>query len=385
MKRGFLALWGAVIVAMLAGCASRSLPPPDGVPASPPQASRPDTLPPLTGSLAHPKSRWVPAAWSELPGFNDDALHEAWIALVANCARPNAAFAPLCGEVRQLALADTEGQRAWMMQRLQPYRVESLAGQSEGKLTSYFEPVYDATRRPTATNTFALYAPPPGLVARRPWYTRQEIDTLPEAQAALRGREIAWMSDPIDVLMLQIQGSGRLRITEPDGRQRMVRMAFAGSNEQPYRSVNQWLLSQGVTRINPWPDATKEWVAQNPARLPQLLWSNPRYVFFREEAMNEVDAAFGPRGAQGVPLTAGRSIAVDRDSIPYGTPVWLASTGPVMQLQKLVVAQDTGSAIVGAVRADYFAGTGPDAGRLAARMDQPLRLWALWPRQLAQP
>lgn len=385
MKRGFLALWGAVIVAMLAGCASRSLPPPDGVPASPPQASRPDTLPPLTGSLAHPKSRWVPAAWSELPGFNDDALHEAWIALVANCARPNAAFAPLCGEVRQLALADTEGQRAWMMQRLQPYRVESLAGQSEGKLTSYFEPVYDATRRPTATNTFALYAPPPGLVARRPWYTRQEIDTLPEAQAALRGREIAWMSDPIDVLMLQIQGSGRLRITEPDGRQRMVRMAFAGSNEQPYRSVNQWLLSQGVTRINPWPDATKEWVAQNPARLPQLLWSNPRYVFFREEVMNEVDAAFGPRGAQGVPLTAGRSIAVDRDSIPYGTPVWLASTGPVMQLQKLVVAQDTGSAIVGAVRADYFAGTGPDAGRLAARMDQPLRLWALWPRQLAQP
>jgi len=385
MKRGFLALWGAVIVATLAGCASRSLPPPDAVPTSPPPQTRSDTLPPLTGSLAHPKSRWVPTAWSELPGFNDDALHEGWIALVANCARPNAAFAPLCGEVRQLALADAEGQRAWMMQRLQPYRVESLAGQSEGKLTSYFEPVYDATRRPTATNTFALYAPPAGLAPRRPWYTRQEIDTLPEAQAALRGREIAWMSDPIDVLMLQIQGSGRLRITEPDGRQRMVRMAFAGSNEQPYRSVNQWLLSQGVTRINPWPDATKDWVAQNPQRLPQLLWSNPRYVFFREETMSEVDAAFGPRGAQGVPLTAGRSIAVDRESIPYGTPVWLASTGPVMQLQKLVVAQDTGSAIVGAVRADYFAGTGPDAGRLAARMDQPLRLWALWPRQLAQP
>lgn len=381
MKRGFLALWGAVIVATLAGCASRSLPPPDAVPSTPAPQTRPDTLPPLTGSLAHPKSRWVPANWNELPGFGDDALHEGWIALVANCARPNAAFAPLCGEVRQMALADAEGQRNWMMQRLQPYRVESLAGQSEGKLTSYFEPIYDATRRPSATNTIALHQPPAGLAARRPWYTRQEIDTLPEAQAALRGREIAWMADPIDALMLQIQGSGRLRITEPDGSQRMVRVAFAGSNEQPYRSVNQWLLSQGVTRINPWPDATKEWVAQNPRRLPQLLWSNPRYVFFREEAMTEVDAAFGPRGAQGVPLTAGRSIAVDRDSIPYGTPVWLASSGPVVQLQKLVVAQDTGSAIVGAVRADYFAGTGPDAGRLAARVDQPLRLWALWPKQ----
>lgn len=381
MNRGFLALCAAVIVATLAGCASRSLPPPDAVPSTPAPQTRPDTLPPLTGSLAHPKSRWVPASWSELPGFNDDALHEAWIALVANCARPNAAFAPLCGEVRQMALADTEGQRSWMMQRLQPYRVESLAGQSEGKLTSYFEPIYEATRRPTATNTIALYQPPAGLVPRRPWYTRQEIDTLPEAQAALRGREIAWMSDPIDALMLQIQGSGRLRITEPDGSQRLVRLAFAGSNEQPYRSVNQWLLSQGVTRINPWPDATKAWVAANPQRLPQLLWSNPRYVFFREEAMTEVDAAFGPRGAQGVPLTAGRSIAVDRDSIPYGTPVWLASSGPVAQLQKLVVAQDTGSAILGAVRADYFAGTGPDAGRFASRMDQPLRLWALWPKQ----
>lgn len=381
MKRGFLALWVAVIVATLVGCASRSLPPPDAVPSTPAAQTRPDTLPPLTGSLAHPKSRWVPANWNELPGFGDDALHEGWIALVANCARPNAAFAPLCGEVRQMALADAQGQRNWMMQRLQPYRVESLAGQSEGKLTSYFEPIYDATRRPSATNTIALHQPPAGLAARRPWYTRQEIDTLPEAQAALRGREIAWMADPIDALMLQIQGSGRLRITEPDGSQRTVRVAFAGSNEQPYRSVNQWLLSQGVTRINPWPDATKEWVAQNPRRLPQLLWSNPRYVFFREEVMTEVDAAFGPRGAQGVPLTAGRSIAVDRESIPYGTPVWLASSGPVVQLQKLVVAQDTGSAIVGAVRADYFAGTGPDAGRLAARVDQPLRLWALWPKQ----
>jgi len=287
--------------------------------------------------------------------------------------------------VRQMALSDAQGQRSWMMQRLQPYRVESLAGQSEGKLTSYFEPIFEATRRPTATNTIPLYQTPAGMATRRPWYTRQEIDTLPEVQAQLRGREIAWMSDPIDALMLQIQGSGRLRITEPDGSRRVIRLAFAGSNDQPYRSVNQWLLSQGVTRINPWPDATKDWVAQNPSRLPQLLWSNPRYVFFREEAMNEVDAAFGPRGAQGVPLTAGRSIAVDRDSIPYGTPVWLASSGPVVQLQKLVVAQDTGSAIVGAVRADYFAGTGPDAGRLAAKVDQPLRLWALWPRQLAQP
>ena len=319
-------------------------------------------------------------AWSDLPGFNEDALHEGWVAMISNCARPNAAIAPLCREVRQLALAEPDEQREWMMQRLQPYRVESPMGPSDGKLTSYYEPVFEASRRPSAVFNVPLYQAPAGLVPKRPWYTRQEIDTLPQAQAALRGREIAWLADPIDVLMLHIQGSGRLHLIEPDGSQHMVRVAFAATNEQPYRSVQQWLMSQGVTKVSLWPDDTKQWVAQNPQRLSQLLWSNPRYVFFREEPLNEVDASSGPVGAQGVPLTAGRSIAVDRDSIPYGTPVWLASPGPAIPLAKLVIAQDTGSAIVGAVRADYFAGTGAEAGRVAARMNQSLRLWALWPK-----
>ena len=103
-------------------------------------------------------------------------------------------------------------------------------------------------------------------------------------------------------------------------------------------------------------------------------------MFFREEPLSDLDASFGPRGAQGVALTPGRSIAVDRDSIPYGTPVWLRSAGPAAQFEKLVLAQDTGSAIVGAVRADYFTGWGDDAYTLAAGLKQPLELWALWPR-----
>jgi membrane-bound lytic murein transglycosylase A len=135
-----------------------------------------------------------------------------------------------------------------------------------------------------------------------------------------------------------------------------------------------------VSKLNPWPDATKAWAAQNPQRVQQLLWSNPRYIFFKEEPLSAIDSSTGPRGAQGVPLTAGRSIAVDPGSIPYGTPVWLSTPGPSVQLQKLVMAQDTGSAIVGAVRADYFAGTGPEAGALASKVNQPLRLWVLWPR-----
>ena len=340
----------------------------------------PAPLPPLTGSLEHPKSRWVPVSWSELPGVAQDPLQDAWDALLSNCLRPNAAFAVLCGDVRRLAIADADHRRQWLQMRLQPYRIESLSGQSEGKLTSYFEPVYEASRRPTAQFNVPLYGPPAGLASRRSWYTRQQIETLPEAQVALRGREIAWLADPIDAMMLHIQGSGRLHITEPDGRQHTVRVAYAATNEQPYRSIQQWLLAQGVTRINPWPDATKEWAAQNPQRVRELLWSNPRYVFFREQPITAADADAGPRGAQGVPLTAGRSIAVDRDAIPYGTPVWLASSGPALQAAKLVVAQDTGKAITGAVRADYFAGTGAEAGRLASSVNQPLRLWALWPK-----
>ncbi len=380
MRHRFLWLVGlAIVVATLAGCSFGPRLPPADAPALP-AIGEPPALGPLTGSLTHPKSRWVPVAWSELPGFVDDPLHDGWVALVSNCARPNAAFAPLCQDVRRLAIADVEAQRLWMVERLQPYRVESHAGQSDGQLTSYYEPVYEASRRPTAQFNVPLYRAPLGLAQRQPWFTRAQIESLPEAQAALRGREIAWMADAIDAMVLHIQGSGRLRIAEPDGSQRTVRVAYAGTNEQPYRSIQQWLLAQGVTRINPWPDATKEWAAQNPQRVAQLLWSNPRYVFFREEALNEVDAASGPRGAQGVPLTAGRSIAVDRDSIPYGTPVWLASSGPAVQLQKLVVAQDTGKAITGAVRADYFAGTGAEAGRLASAVNQPLRLWALWPK-----
>ncbi len=314
-----------------------------------------------------------------MPGFGDDALNEAWNAWTRSCERPHPAFAALCPDLRRLSIASGDEQRDWITQRLQPYRVESLQGAADGLLTSYYEPVLEASRQPTAAFTVALYSPPAGLLQKRPWYSRQDIDTLPAARSALRGREIAWLADPLDALMLQIQGSGRLRLAEPDGSQHLVRVAFAGSNEQPYRSVGSWLLQQGAVRDASWP-GIKAWAAQNPQRLNELLWSNPRTVFFREEPLSGIDADAGPRGAQGVALTPGRSIAVDKDSIPYGTPVWLVSSGPLVNLQRLVLAQDTGSAITGAVRADYFAGLGPEAGELAGRLKQPLRLWVLWPR-----
>jgi membrane-bound lytic murein transglycosylase A len=369
---------------LLAGCGSVPLPPDDAppIPAPVPGAlpgAQPDAAP-LPPPILNAKSRWQPVRWSELPGWDADALHEAWNAWTKSCERPGTALAALCPEVRRLSIASTDEQRAWMMQRLQPYRVEPLqAGAAEGLLTAYYEPLLDASRQPTASHGVPLYRLPADLATRKPWFSRQEIDTLPAARAALRGREIAWLADPLDALVLHIQGSGRLRITEPDGSRRVVRVAYAGSNEQPYRSVGGWLLQQGALRDASWP-GIKAWVQQNPQRLQEMLWSNPRYIFFREEPLSEFDAAFGPRGAQGVPLTPGRSIAVDKDSIPYGAPVWLASPGPLVNLQRLVFAQDTGSAIVGAVRADYFVGWGAEAGELAGRVKQPLRLWVLWPK-----
>jgi membrane-bound lytic murein transglycosylase A len=371
-----------IATALLVSCASPPMPPstPSGVP--PAAGSRPGDSGPLPAPIVQGKSRWVPVRWAELPGFEEDQLFEAWNAWLKSCERPGPVFAPLCGEVRRLSIASAEEQRNWMVSRLQPYRVESPQGAADGLLTSYFEPVLKASRQPGAGYEVPLYRTPASLGSRKPWFSRQEIDTSPEARAALKGREIAWLADPVEAMSLHIQGSGRLSITEPDGAQRMIRVAYAGSNEQPFRSVTQWLLDQGEGRMTtPWVESTKAWAARNPPqRVQQMLWSNPRYTFFQEQPLSELDAAFGPKGAQGVALTPGRSIAVDPGSIPYGTPVWLASRGAAGSLQKLVLAQDTGSAIVGAVRADYFAGTGPEAGQFASRMNQPLRLWVLWPR-----
>jgi membrane-bound lytic murein transglycosylase A len=328
------------------------------------------------------KSRWLPVRWRELPGWqdNDATQNEAWSAWLKSCQNASTANAHLCPEIRRLSMASSTEQKNWMMQTLQPYRVEALQGPNEGLLTSYYEPVLEASRKLRPGFAIPLYRSPTSNNGKTPWYTRQEMDTLPQVKAQLRGLEIAYVADPIDALILHIQGSGRVNMLESDGSKRTVRLAYASTNEQPYKSVGRWLLDQGATRDVSWP-GIKNWLARNPHRLNELLWSNPRVVFFREEVMP--DTQIGPKGAQGVPLTPGRSIAVDRGSIPYGTPVWLSShgaEGATQRFQKMVFAQDTGSAITGAVRADYFMGWGAEAGELAGRIKQPLQMWVLWPK-----
>ncbi len=378
MDRAYrLALAGALL---LGACAS-------GPPAPVEERRSPGVATPTAAAVQRAGARWQAVAWSELPGWTADRTREAWIALQRSCERLSAetqrAWQPLCAEALRVTPADDAAARAWLERRLQPYRVLPLdAGASDvGLATGYFEPLIEASRVPRGAMRFALHAPPADLATRKPWYTRAQIDNLQAAQAALRGREIAYVADPLDALLLQVQGSGRVRVTEADGRVSTVRLAWAGHNDQPYVSVGRWLIEQGEIRPGEasWP-AIRDWARRNSQRVSQMLAANPRVVFFREEPLP--DPALGPRGSQGAALTPERSIAVDPAAVPLGSPVWLDTTEPLTStpLRRLVLAQDTGSAITGAVRADYFWGWGERAEQQAGRMKQPLRLWVLWPK-----
>ena len=322
----------------------------------------------------------MPVEWAELPGWQADRTLELWPALLRGCDRPAPGWSSVCVAASKLPPQNDADARAWLQQQLRPYRVEALDGVADGLITGYIEARIDAQRQPSAAVRVPVYAPPADLAERQPYWTRQQLDTLPAAKAALAGRELAYVADPLDALFLQIQGSGRVQIKEADGSRRVVRLTYAGHNGHPYKSVGKWLIEQGELRADgaSWPDI-KQWAKSHPKRINELLWSNPRVVFFREEPLP--DALVAPVGGQGVPLTPRRSIAVDVQSIPYGTPVWLDTTEPLSNapLRRVVMAQDTGSAIIGAVRADYFWGWGDEAEAQAGRMKQPLRLWVLWP------
>ena len=372
-------------VLLLSACSSPEKKPTPQTAITPPKAPVLETATALENAptvLIKAKSRWLLASWSDLPGFNADNFNEAWVAWRQNCARNLPNTQRLCADVRRLDGQPSALQKAWVMENFQPFRVEHLnaaAAPANGLLTAYYEPVFEASRTPRPGFEVPLYGVPANLKARSPWFSREEIAKLPAAQAALKGKEIAYIASPVDAMVLHIQGSGRLWLTERDGRRTQIRLAFAGTNEHPYQSIGRWLLDQNLTKDATWP-GIKAWLAQNPRRTNELMWRNPRFIFFKEEPLLGTEALLGPKGAMGVPLTPGRSIAVDPGSIPYGSAVWLSSGGPQTALNRLVFAQDTGSAILGAVRADYFVGSGDAAGEVAGRLKQDMTAWVLLPR-----
>ena len=218
-----------------------------------------------------------------------------------------------------------------------------------------------------------------------PYWSRADIDA---GRAPLDGKTLVYVDDPVEAFFLQIQGSGRVQLADGS----VIRVGYADQNGHPFRSIARVLIDRGeISADRASMQGIKAWARANPAKLPALLEENPSYVFFREVAPfppGSLEAGIdGPIGTLGVPLAAGRTIAVDPRSVPLGAPVYLATTWPLstMPLDRLVLAQDTGGAIRGAIRADFFWGFGADAGRDAGRMRQDGRMWILWPKGAPPP
>jgi membrane-bound lytic murein transglycosylase A len=352
----------AAILGTLAACSSpplqRELPAP--------RQAAPAPVQPAQGA------RWTAADWKDLPGWGSDDLLAAWPALLAGCQRPAPGWAEFCARAALQPPTDPLEAAALLMKHLRPWRLASGSGDATGLLTGYFEPQLAASRTRQGAFQWPLHALPGDPTLRR--LPRRDIDAAPRFAAL----ELAYLDDPFALLQLQIQGSGRLVMRDAMGTERISRVAWAGHNDQPFQSVARALLDRGEV-ADTTPRTLSDWARRNPAKVRDALAVNPRVVYFREEAL--ADASQGPRGAQGVPLTPGRSVAVDKAFIGLGTPLWLDSTEPLSAtpLRRLVLAQDTGSAIQGAVRADLFWGWGEDAALQAGRTKQPLRLWALFP------
>jgi membrane-bound lytic murein transglycosylase A len=271
----------------------------------------------------------------------------------------------------------------------------------DGLFTGYYEPLLFGSRRFGGAYTVPIYRPPDDLVqvdlARFnpdlagyaiygrveggqfvPYYSRADIET---GALADRGLELLWVDDPIDRFFLQIQGSGQVQLDDGS----LTRVGYASQNGHPYRAIGRDLIEIGVlTRDQVSLPAIKAWLEAHPADAPDIMARNRSYIFFEERP--ELGPDDGPLGAQGVSLTAGRSLAVDPRYVPLGVPVWLETTVPwpegVAPLHRLMVAQDTGGAIKGVVRGDVFFGSGARAEAIAGHMKSRGRYALLLPKAL---
>ena len=322
-----------------------------------------------TGTLAEDETSF------SILGFED---LEDWAA--DDHAAALSVFRETCGDMRDpdwVALcrvsADTRDARQFFELFFRPVLIREP--ETAALFTGYFEPELDGSPVETETFRYPLYRMPPEAQENQPWLTRREI--LESGVMKDRGLEIAWVDDPVEKFFLQVQGSGRIRF--PDGR--VIRVGYGGANGHPYRSIGQELVRRGVYEPHQVSaPVIANWVRRNPEDGMDLLMHNDSYVFFRE--VSEVPAERGPLGAMNRSITPERTIAVDPAFVPLGAPVWIEKEGEV-PMHRLMVAQDTGSAIKGAQRADIFFGTGDTAGREAGRIKDGGRMVVLMPIQRA--
>lgn len=388
---------GGLLLA-LQGCGSLPesgrRPPPAVATPAPPTATAPPTASttPAAGGTV-----WRPASWSELPGWPGTALEAPWRAFLASCVAMGREprWSQVCGQAAQTEIG---GLQAFFERWFTPHALRDELGNEAGLLTGYYEPLLHGSRTPSASTPYAVYGVPedllhidlsslyPELAHHRlrgrlqgrkvvPYSDRAAIEG---AQAPLAGRELLWVSDAVALFFLHIQGSGKVLL--PDGTR--VRLTYADQNGHPYKAIGKVLIERGELRREEVSlQSIRAWLTAHPDQAAALMAENASYVFFQELP----DSPQGPKGSQGVALTPGHSIAVDPRVTALGTPIYIASTWPqdAAPLHRLTVAQDTGGAIRGAVRADLFLGAGDDAEDRAGRMRQPLRAWALLPKNQA--
>lgn len=308
-------------------------------------------------------------SFDELTGWEDDDHAAAFSVFLETCAILNdPQWQPICN----LGTGHTGPARQFFELFFRPVLIEDG---NDPLFTAYYEPEILGARQQSARFSVPVYRKPPELVQGTLWLTREEIETSDALKG--RGLEIAWVEDPVELQFLQIQGSGRIRL--PDGS--ALRLGYGGSNGHTYRSLGDELVRRGVyDRHQVSAPVIRAWVGRNPMQGADLLLHNPSYVFFRE--VGHVPADRGPLGAMNRSITAHRTLAVDPAFTPLGAPVWLEKRGED-PFDRLMVAQDTGSRIKGAQRADIFFGTGDEAGRRAGQVRDPGRMLVLLPIQRA--
>jgi membrane-bound lytic murein transglycosylase A len=399
----------ALLTALLLAACNGEAPPEEAEkqePAAPAAEAPPET--PATPALL-----LEPVDFAALPGWQADAVSAALPALRKSCGRlagqpddralgPDALAGTVadwrapCAALAALPAGDDAALRAALEAQFRPFAV-SDGGDRVGLFTGYYEAELKAANSPDAPGATPLYRVPGDLVTVDlalfradlrgekligrvqdgrlvPYLTRKEIDA-----GALDGRglELLWASDPVDTFFLHVQGSGRVVL--PDGS--VQRVGFAGSNGHAFYAIGRALIAEGmVSREKASMQSIRDWLRANPQKAAEMMQRNARYIFFRE-IQGE-----GPIGDQGVALTAGRSLAVDSGLLPLGVPLWLDTTWPATDkpLQRLMVAQDVGSAIKGAVRGDFFWGSGEAVLEQAGRMKQQGRYYLFLPQAVAE-
>ena len=360
-------------------------------------------------------SQYVPVAWADIAGWSGDDHLQAYKAFRVSC-RPIAAQRNLpadhkalgislrdpCRAAKALDISDGVKARAFFEERFLALRISRL-GEDDGFVTGYYEPVLEGSRTQTDIYNVPVYRRPSNLfvrgfkqdavglpnkgqvfrkIGRRklvPYYDRAEIE---DGAIAGRGLEICWLKDQTDLLFPQIQGSARIRLEDGS----TMRINYDAHNGYPYTPVGRILIDRGIIPKEQMSmQKIREWMDQNPDGAKELRRQNRSYIFFREVNLSDKDEAVG---AQGVPLTPGRSIAVDKALHVYGTPFFIGGELPIESelsktpFHRLMIAQDTGSAIVGPARADLYFGAGADAGRVSGRLRHNMRFVMLVPKSL---